>query len=98
MVRGVRMVVAAEPKGRRPFSELSSDPLVWQQVTVKGVTGVPFGAFQRAMESIHAPRYPLHKLHTRASPIKAAERALKMLAGETGEAAFHVAIVPKPRS
>jgi hypothetical protein len=42
---------------------------VWKQVTLKGVRGVPFGAFQRAVETIHLPRYPLHKLRTHSFPI-----------------------------
>jgi threonine dehydrogenase-like Zn-dependent dehydrogenase len=98
MVKEGGMVVVAGLKGRRPLSELSSDDLVWQQVTLKGVRGVPFSAFQRAVETIQAQRYPLHKLHTHSLPIEAAEQALQTLAGETGAAAIHVAIVPKPRS
>jgi threonine dehydrogenase-like Zn-dependent dehydrogenase len=97
MVREGGTVIVAGLKGRRPLTELSSDDLVWKQMTVKGVRGVPFGAFQRAVETIEARRYPLHKLHTHTFPIEAAEQALKTLAGETGEAAIHVAIVPRPR-
>jgi threonine dehydrogenase-like Zn-dependent dehydrogenase len=97
MVREGGTVVVAGLKGGRPLSELSSDDLVWKQVTLKGVRGVAFSAFQRAVETIHARRYPLHKLHTHSFPIEAAEQALKTLSGETGEAAIHVAIVPRSR-
>jgi D-arabinose 1-dehydrogenase-like Zn-dependent alcohol dehydrogenase len=38
-----------------------------------------------------------HRLHTHSFPIEAAEQALKTLSGETGEAAIHVAIVPRSR-
>jgi threonine dehydrogenase-like Zn-dependent dehydrogenase len=98
MVKEQGTVVVAGLKGGRPLSELSSDDLVWKQVTLKGVRGVEFSAFQRAVETIHAQRYPLHKLHTHSFPIEDAEQALKTLSGEVGEAAIHVAIVPRPRT
>lgn len=98
MVKEQGTVVVAGLKGGRPLSELSSDDLVWKQVTLKGVRGVEFSAFQRAVETIHAQRYPLHRLHTHSFPIEDAEQALKTLSGEAGEAAIHVAIVPRPRT
>jgi threonine dehydrogenase-like Zn-dependent dehydrogenase len=98
MVKEQGTVVVAGLKGGRPLSELSSDDLVWKQVTLKGVRGVEFSAFQRAVETIQAQRYPLHRLHTHSFPIEDAEQALKTLSGEAGEAAIHVAIVPRPRT
>ena len=94
MVKEAGTVVLAGLKGGRPLGDLSSDEIVWKQVTLKGVRGVEFSAFQHAVETIESQRYPLDRLHTHTFPIEEAERALMTLAGETSEPAIHVAIVP----
>ena len=97
MVAETGTVVIAGLKGGRPLTELSSDEIVWKKVTIKGVRGVEFGAFERAVKTIHSQRYPLHRLHTHSFPVEAAEQALRTLSGESTEPAIHVAIVPKPK-
>ena len=97
MVREGGTVVLAGLKGGRPLVGLSSDEIVWKQVTLKGVRGVEFGAFQRAVEAIESRRYPLERLNTHSFPVESAEEALRTLSGEGGTPAIHVAIVPASR-
>ena len=96
MVRESGTVIVAGLKGGRPLVDFSTDEIVWKRVTLKGVRGVEFGAFKRAVETLESRRYPLEKLHTHSFPVEEAEKALRTLAGETGEPAVHVAIVPRP--
>ena len=97
MVRESGTVILAGLKGGRPLSDFSTDEIVWKRVTMKGVRGVDFGAFQHAVETIESRRYPLERLHTHSFPVEEAEKALRTLAGEAGEPAAHVAIVPRLR-
>ena len=90
-------VVLAGLKGGRLLENLSSDEIIWKNLTVMGVLGVRPGAFMRAVEAIQSRRYPLERLHTHSFPVEETEQALKTLAGETGEAAIHIAITPRPR-
>ena len=85
MVRESGTVVLAGLKGGRPILDFSTDEIVWKRVTLKGVRGVEFAAFQRAVETIESRRYPLERLHTHSFPVEEAEKALRTLAGETGE-------------
>ena len=50
------------------MKDLSSDDLITKEVTLKGIRGVPFDCFLRAVETIESRRYPLEKLHTYAFP------------------------------
>ena len=96
MVKVGGAVVLAGLKGGRPLADLSSDDIIRKQATIKGVRGVAFGAFERAVKAIHPGRFPLHRLHTHSFPIEAAEQAIMTLSGESQQPSIHVAIVPKP--
>ncbi len=84
-------------KGGRLMKDLSSDDLVNKEVTLKGIRGVPFDSFLRAVETIESRRYPLEKLHTHTFPVEETEEAIKTLAGETSRPAIHVAVIPRAR-
>ena len=94
MVKSGGTVVLAGLKGRRNFEGLSPDDIIWKKVTLRGVLGVEYSAFRRAVDMIHSRKYPMERLHTHSFPIEEAERALATLSGETGEPSIHVAIVP----
>lgn len=94
MVKAGGTVVIAGVKGGRELRGLSTDELVWKQITVKGVMGVSATAVRRAIETIESGRYPLHRLHTHSFRVTEASSALESLAGTAAETAIHVAIVP----
>ncbi len=96
MVKVGGTVVLAGLKGGRALADLSSDEIIQKQATIKGVRGVAFGAFERAVKAIQSGRLPLHKLHTHSFPIESAEQAIKTLSGESPEPSIHVVIVPRP--
>ena len=87
-------VVLAGLKGRRVFEGLSPDDITWKKVAMRGVLGVEYSAFRRAVDTIHSRKYPMERLHTHSFPIKQAEQALATLSGEAGVPSVHVAIVP----
>ena len=87
-------VVLAGLKGRRVFEGLSPYDIIWEKVTMRGVLGVEYSAFRRAVDTIHSRKYPMERLHTHSFPIKQAEQALATLSGEAGVPSVHVAIVP----
>jgi threonine dehydrogenase-like Zn-dependent dehydrogenase len=87
-------IVLAGLKGRRAFEGLSPDDIIWKKITLRGVLGVEYSAFRRAVDTIHSRKYPLDRLHTHSFPIQEAERALATLSGEAGVPSVHVAIVP----
>ncbi|MCY4557577.1 MAG: zinc-binding dehydrogenase [Chloroflexi bacterium] len=94
MVQPGGTVVLAGLKGRRAFEGLSPDDIIWKKVTLRGVLGVEYSAFRRAVDTIHSRKYPMERLHTHSFPIEQAERALATLSGEAGVPSVHVAIVP----
>ena len=94
MVKPGGTVVLAGLKGRRAFDGLSPDDIIWKKLTLRGVLGVEYSAFRRAVDTIHSRKYPMERLHTHSFPIEQAEQALATLSGEAGVPSIHVAIVP----
>ena len=94
MVKPGGTVVLAGLKGRRSFEGLSPDDIIWKKITLRGVLGVEYSAFRRAVDTIHSRKYPMERLHTHSFPIEQAEQALATLSGEAGVPSIHVAIVP----
>ena len=47
---------------------------ICKKVTLRGVMGVEYSAFRRAVDAIHSRRYPMERLHTHSFPIEEAER------------------------
>lgn len=91
--RGGRIVLAGT-KGGRAVPEFISDRVVTKELTIFGALGVDWPAYEHAVRLIESGRYPLDKLHTHTLPLAEAERGLRMLSGETGEPAIHIALVP----
>jgi len=92
-------VVLAGMKGQRPVENLYNDRIVAKELTIRGVFGVDFHAYEPAVRLIESGKYPIEKLHTHTLPLEQAERALQILAREVpGEEAIHIALVPSARA
>ena len=88
-------VVLAGMKGQRPVENFYNDRVVAKELTIKGVFGVDFHAYEPAVRLIESGKYPLERMHTHTLPLEEAERALRLLARELpGEEAVHIALVP----
>ena len=89
-------IVVAGIKGRRAVPDLFSDDVVHKELTIRGVLGVDYDAFDQAVRLIEAGKYPLEKLHTHSFDVTEAERAIQTLTGAfPDEQAIHIAIVPR---
>jgi len=72
-----------------------SDRVVVKELTIYGVLGVDWPAYETAIRLIEKGTYALEKMHTHTLPLEEAERGLRMLAGEEPEErAIHIALVP----
>ncbi len=88
-------VVLAGMKGRRPVENFFNDRVVAKELTIRGVFGVDFHAYEPAIRLIESGKYPFEKMHTHTIPLEEAEHALQLLAREIpGEEAIHIALVP----
>ena len=88
-------IVLAGLKGRRPTPELYADDMIYKQLTIHGVLGMPYDDFERAVALIESRKYQLQRLHTHSFPIEQAELAIRALAGAVpGANPIHIAIVP----
>ena len=88
-------VVLAGMKGQKPVEGFFNDRVVAKDLTIKGVFGVDFHAYEPAVRLIESGKYPLEKMHTHTMPLEEAERALQILAREVeGQDAVHIALVP----
>ena len=97
MVRKEGTVILAGLKCGRPLTDFCTDEIVWKKLTIKGVVGVEYGPFERAINVIQSRRYPLERLNTHSFPVEEMETALKTLSGELGVQAISVAITPRAR-
>ena len=68
--------------------------LIFREITVKGVLGVDYAAFAKAIKVIESGRYPLEKMATHTFSLAEAETAILTLAGEVGEGGICIAIDP----
>ncbi len=88
-------IILAGMKGPKPVEGFFNDRVVAKELTIKGVFGVDFHAYEPAIRLIESGKYPLEKMHTHTFPLEEAERALQILAREVpGEEAIHIALVP----
>ncbi len=88
-------VILASMKGPKPVEGFFNDRVMGKELTIKGVFGVDFHAYEPAIRLIESGKYPLEKMHTHTLPLEDAERALQILAREIpGEEAIHIALVP----
>ncbi len=89
-------VILAGMKGQKPVEGFYNDRVVAKDLTIRGVFGVDFHAYEPAIRLIESGKYPLEKMHTHTMPLEEAERALQILAREVpGEEAIHIALVPR---
>ncbi len=72
-------VVLAGMKGQKPVEGFFNDRVVAKDLTIKGVFGVDFHAYEPAVRLIESGKYPLEKMHTHTMPLEQAE--LESLAG-----------------
>ncbi|MEX2246855.1 MAG: zinc-binding dehydrogenase [Dehalococcoidia bacterium] len=92
--RGGRVVLGGT-KGPKPVPDFLSDRVVTKELTIYGVLGVDWPAYDAAVRLIEKGTYPLAKMHTHTLPLDDAERGLALLAGNVpGEHAVHVALIP----
>jgi threonine dehydrogenase-like Zn-dependent dehydrogenase len=95
MARRRGRIVLAGLKGRRATPDFFADDVIYKELTIRGVLGMPYADFERAVQLLEARTYPFEKLHTHSFPVEQAELALRVLAGKVeGAGAIHVAIVP----
>ena len=88
-------VVLAGLKGQKPVENFFNDRVVAKDLTIRGVFGVDFHAYEPAVRLIESGKYPLEKMHTHTLPLEEAERGIQILAREIpGEEAIHIALVP----
>jgi threonine dehydrogenase-like Zn-dependent dehydrogenase len=88
-------VVLAGMKGPKPVEGFYNDRVVAKELTIRGVFGVDFHAYEPAIQLIESGKYPLEKMHTHTMPLEEAERAIQILAREIpDEEAIHIALVP----
>lgn len=94
MTRPGGKVVLAGVKGSHRIPEFPSDQIIFRQLTVIGVLGVDYAAFEKAIRVIESDRYPLEKLASHTFALEDAARAIETLSGEAGEPAICVALDP----
>lgn len=88
-------IVLAGVKGFKPLADFVSDKIVIKEITIRGVFGVTFEAYEQAIRLIESGRVPIRKMHTHEFSLQEAERAIMTLAGEiAGEEAVHCALLP----
>jgi threonine dehydrogenase-like Zn-dependent dehydrogenase len=92
--RGGRVVLGGT-KGPKPVPDFLSDRVVAKELTLYGVLGVDWPAYDAAVRLIESGKYPLGKMHTHTLPLEQAERGIRILAGEEPEQrAIHIALLP----
>lgn len=92
--RGGRVVLGGT-KGPKPVPDLLSDKIVLKELTLFGVLGVDWPAYDAAIRLIESGKYALERMHTHTLPLADAERGLELLAGKVaGERAVHIALIP----
>jgi threonine dehydrogenase-like Zn-dependent dehydrogenase len=92
--RGGRVVLAGT-KGPKPVPDFLSDAVVAKELTIYGVLGVDWPAYESAIRLIESGKYDLARMHTHTLALDEAERGLRLLAGAIpGEDAIHIALVP----
>ncbi|MBV1879853.1 MAG: alcohol dehydrogenase catalytic domain-containing protein [Pseudomonadales bacterium] len=94
MVKRGGTIILAGIKGSNRLKEFNSDALIFREITVKGVLGVDYAAFAKAIKVIESGRYPLEKMATHTFSLAEAETAILTLAGEVGEGGICIAIDP----
>jgi threonine dehydrogenase-like Zn-dependent dehydrogenase len=96
VVRPGGVIVLAGVKGsNREIPGFVSDKVVFKAITIKGVLGVDYPAYEQAIRIIESGKYPIERMHTHDFGLEDAALAVETLAGEhSGRAPIHIAIHP----
>ncbi len=88
-------VVLAGAKGGNKVSDLAADKIMFKEITVKGVVGVTWSGYDRAIRFIEEGNAPLEMMHTHDFDLRDAEQAIKTLAREIdGDESIHSCLIP----
>jgi alcohol dehydrogenase len=80
-------------KGKK--ASLNLDEAVFREIRVLGVFSHDFRAVESAIKMVRQSQYPFKELITHRFPLKDAEQALRLVAGEEGEMPLKVVLDPK---
>ena len=80
-------------KGKK--ASLNLDQVVFQEIRMVGVFSHDFRAVEPAIKMVRQSEYPFKELITHRFPLKDAEQALRLVAGEAGELPLKVLLDPK---
>jgi len=96
LVRPGGTIVLAGLKGATRTVALRPDDLVMDGIEIKGVRGISTRAYGLAVKAICSGAYDFSSWHTHTFPLKDAELAIRILAGEVkqGPEPLHITIVP----
>jgi threonine dehydrogenase-like Zn-dependent dehydrogenase len=94
-VRPGGTVVLAGVKGGKAVPDFISDLAVTKEITIRGVIGVTSSGYRSAIRLLESRSVPVEKMHTHEFPLREAELAIRMLAGEVpGERSIHSCLLP----
>ena len=94
-VRPGGTVVLAGVKGGKAVPDFISDLAVTKEITIRGVIGVTSSGYRSAIALLESRSVPVEKMHTHEFPLREAELAIRMLAGEVpGERSIHSCLLP----
>jgi threonine dehydrogenase-like Zn-dependent dehydrogenase len=95
-VRPGGTVVLAGVKGGKAVPDFVSDLAIAKEITIRGVIGVTSSGYRSAIRLLESRRVPVEKMHTHEFPLRDAELAVRMLAGEIpGERPIHSCLLPE---
>jgi alcohol dehydrogenase len=80
-------------KGKK--ASLNLDEAVFREIRMLGVFSHDFRAVEPAIKMVRPSQYPFKELITHRFPLKDAEQALRLVAGEDGEMPLKVVLDPK---
>ena len=80
-------------KGKK--ASLNLDEAVFREIRILGVFSHDFRAVEPAIKMVRQAKYPFRELITHRFPLKDAEHALRLVAGEEGEMPLKVVLDPK---
>ncbi|MCX2180216.1 alcohol dehydrogenase catalytic domain-containing protein [Streptomyces sp. SKN60] len=76
------------------FPDFPLKKLTEKSIALKSARGHSYRSCELALEQLASGRFPLERLATHTFPLHEADRAVRTVAGETGEDAVHVSLLP----
>ena len=86
LVRKGGTIVVASVVGETTLVPISTDQLVFKQITVKYVYTSTAPAGRTAVQLIESRKYPFEQMVTHRFPLQQAEQAIQTVAGQNSEA------------